>query len=50
MKKRKTYDDQFKARVALEAVKGEWSISEVATQFDVYPNQIMRWKKELQNL
>jgi transposase-like protein len=47
MKKRKTYDDQFKARVALEAVKGEKTISEIATQFEVHPNQIMKWKKQL---
>jgi len=47
MKKRKTYDDRFKARVALEAVKGEKTISEIATQFEVHPNQIMKWKKQL---
>ncbi len=47
MKKRKTYDDQFKARVALEAVKGEKTISEIATQFEVHPNQIMKWKRQL---
>ena len=47
MKKRKTYDDQFKARVALEAVKGEKTISEIAAQFEVHPNQIMKWKKQL---
>ncbi len=47
MKKRKTYDDQFKARVALEAVKGEKTISEIAAQFEVHPNQIMQWKKQL---
>jgi len=47
MKKRKTYDDQFKARVAREAVKGEKTISEIATQFDVHPNQIMKWKRQL---
>jgi len=50
MKKRKTYDDQFKARVALEAVKGEKTISEIAAQFEVHPNQIMKWKRQLQNL
>jgi len=50
MKKRKTYDDQFKARVALEAVKGERTISEIAAQFEVHPNQIMKWKRPLQNL
>jgi len=47
MKKRKTYDDQFKARGALEAVKGEKTISEIATQFEVHPNQIMKWKEQL---
>jgi len=47
MKKRKTYDDQFKARAALEAVKGEKTISEIAAQFEVHPNQIMKWKKQL---
>ncbi len=47
MKKGKTYDDQFKARVALEAVKGERTIFEIAAQFEVHPNQIMKWKKQL---
>ncbi len=47
MKKRKTYDDQFKARVALEAVKGEKTISEIAAQFEAHANQIMKWKKQL---
>ncbi len=47
MKKRKTYDDQFKAMVALEAVKGEKTISEIATQSEVQPDQIMKWKRQL---
>jgi len=47
MKKRSTYDDRFKARVALEAAKGERTISEIATQFEVHPNQVMKWKKQL---
>jgi len=47
LKKRKTYDDNFKARVALEAIKGERTISEIAGQFEVHPNQIITWKKQL---
>jgi len=36
--KRKRYEAAFKARVALEAVKGEKTISEIAAQFEVHPN------------
>jgi len=47
LRKRKAYDDSFKARVALEKIKGERTISEIASQFEVHPNQITRWKKQL---
>ena len=47
MRKRKIYDDNFKARLALEAVKGERTISEISSQFEVHPNQIIKWKKQL---
>jgi transposase-like protein len=47
LKKRRTFDDNFKARVALEAIKGERTISEIAGQFEVHPNQIIKWKKQL---
>ena len=47
IKKWKTYDDQFKARVVLEAVKREKPVSEIATQFEVQPDQIMKWKRQL---
>ena len=44
MKKRKTYDDNFKARLDLEVIKEELTISEIASQFEVHPNQIIKWK------
>jgi transposase len=47
LRKRKAYDNQFKARVALEAIKGERTISETAGQFEVHPNQITKWEKQL---
>ena len=47
MRKRKTDDDNFKERVALEAIKRERTISEIAGQFEVHPNQIIKWKKKL---
>ena len=47
MKKRKQYTAAFKARVALEAVQGEQTITELSNQFDVHPSMIYQWKKSL---
>lgn len=44
---RKSYSGDFKAKVALEAVKGERSLSELASRYEVHPNQIRTWKKQL---
>jgi transposase-like protein len=44
---RKNYDKQFKAKVALEAVKEERTIAEIAKQYEVHPNLIMNWKRHL---
>lgn len=38
---------QFKAKVALEALKAELTLSELATRYDVDPRQITRWKNQL---
>jgi len=46
-KNRKQYNPDFKASVAMEALKGEETISELAIRFEVHPTQINKWKKEL---
>ena len=46
-KKRKTFTDAFKAKVALEAYKGLTTVNELATQYKVHPSQIAKWKKQL---
>jgi putative transposase len=45
--KRKKYSSEFKSKVALEALKGDRTINEIASQYDVHPNQIGTWKKQL---
>ena len=47
MKKRRNHDAGFKARVALEAVKGERTVSDLATEYGVHPTMIHQWKKAL---
>ena len=46
-KKRKRYSAEEKFRVALEAVKGEKTINEIASEYGIHPNQISNWKREL---
>ena len=44
---RKNHSKEFKAKVALEAVKGVQSLSELASRYKVHPTQIAQWKKHL---
>lgn len=43
--KRRRHEPQFKARVALEAIKGVRTIQEIAKEFDIHPVQVSEWKK-----
>jgi len=45
--KRKQYSPQFKAKVALEAVQGGKTISELSSQYEVHPTMINNWKRQL---
>jgi len=44
-KKRRNHEPSFKAKVALAAIRGDKTISEVASQFGVHANQVSSWKK-----
>jgi len=45
--KRRRFSANFKARVAREALKERKTISDLAAEYDVHPNQISQWKKQL---
>ena len=47
MSKRRNHDAAFKARVALEALKGERTVTELAAAYGVHPTMIHKWKKAL---
>ena len=44
---RRKFTKEFKAKVALEAIKGQRTLSELAAEYDIHPNQIGIWKKKL---
>lgn len=47
MVKRKRYNAQTKAQVAIESIRGQKTINELASEYGVHPNQINQWKKHL---
>ena len=44
---RKKYDAALKAKIALEAVKGDKTIREISSEYGVHSSQIMKWKEQL---
>jgi len=49
--KRKRYSAEFKAKVALEAIKGEQTIQELGSRYGLHPNMITNWKRQaIENL
>jgi len=49
MQKRKKYPKEFKARVALEAIRGEKTIAEISSEYEVHSNMVTKWKKQLKD-
>ena len=47
-RQRKQYSAALKAKIAVEAVKGQRTVQEIASQYGVHPNQVTQWKKQLQ--
>jgi len=45
MAQRRNFGKDFKAKVAIEAIKGEKTINEVASMYEVHPSQVVQWKK-----
>lgn len=44
---RKKFEAGFKARVALEAIKGEKTLAQISSEYGVHANQICKWKQGL---
>src|SRR2546428_3255121 len=45
-RQRRSFSADMKARIALEAIKGQKSIQEIASHYGVHPNQVTNWKRQ----
>ena len=45
-RQRNHYTAEFKAKVALAAIKGQQTVNEIAATYGVHPNQVLQWKKQ----
>lgn len=46
---KKRHTASFKSKVALEAIKGQKTLSEIASEYEVHPNQVSQWKRQLRD-
>jgi len=46
MAQRRNYGKGFKAKVAIEAIKGDKTVNEIASMYEIHPNQVSKWKKQ----
>ncbi len=46
MAKRRNYSTDFKAKVALAAIRGDGTMAELASRYDIHPNMIAKWKRQ----
>jgi len=46
-RKRRRHSNQFKFKVALEATKGLKTLNEIASEYNLHPNQVSNWKRQL---
>jgi putative transposase len=44
--RRKTYTGDYKAKIVVEAIKGQQTINQLASKYSVHPNMITEWKKQ----
>ena len=45
-KQRRSFSGEMKARIAMEAIKGQRTIQEIASHYGVHPNQVRQWKQQ----
>ena len=48
IKERRNFDDSFKTKIALEAIREEKTLPELASEYEIHPNQITKWKREFE--
>ena len=46
MAQRRNFGKAFKAKVAIEAIRGEKTVNEIASVYEVHPNQVRQWKRQ----